>query len=533
MSAAAPPPPLSAWAPLRIRIYRALWIAQLTSNIGTWMQVVGAQWLMGSLTDDPLLVALIQTAMTLPIFLVGFPAGALGDVFDRRRVLLLSQSFMLVTAGLLAALTLSGDVTPWVLLTLTFALGLGQALTAPSWQAIQPQLVGRELIPQASALGATSMNLARAVGPALGGALVAAAGPEWVFALNAISFLAVLAVLVAWRREPHAKVLGPEHIGSALRAGLRFVRSSPRMRTTMIRVFAYIFFGSAVWALLPVVARSGLGLGSGGYGLLLGAVGLGAVIGAATLPRARARWPLDRVVVGAALAHAAAAAVVAWVDVVAVVAVALVATGYAWIAVLGSLNASAQVVLPEWVRSRGMGIYLLVLQGGQALGALLFGLVATHFSTRTALTAVAAGLAAGPGVARRWPLRTGAIDVRPSEEPVLQPEIAIDPDPGQGPVLVTVSYCVPVENADAFRNEMKRVGRSRRRSGAERWGLFQDGADPERFLEAYVVPTWEEHMRQTQERYTRSDQGYEERARALVKEGTVPNVDHLFFAYPS
>src|SRR5918998_2572127 len=266
VTTALPPAAPSAWAPLRIRVYRALWIAQLTSNVGTWMQTVGAQWLMGSLSGDPLLVALVQTAMTLPIFLVGFPAGALGDVYDRRRVLLLSQSFMLVSAGALAALTLGGAVTPWVLLGLTFALGLGQALTAPSWQAIQPQLVGRELIPQAAALGATSMNLARAVGPAIGGALVAAAGPEWVFALNAVSFVAVLAVPVAWRREPRAKVLGPEHVGSALRAGLRFVRSSPRMRTALVHVFAYIFFGSAVWALLPVVARSGLGLGSGGYG---------------------------------------------------------------------------------------------------------------------------------------------------------------------------------------------------------------------------------------------------------------------------
>ena len=533
MTTAVPPAPPSAWAPLRIRVYRALWIAQLTSNVGTWMQTVGAQWLMGSLTDDPLMVALIQTAMTLPIFLVGFPAGALGDVFDRRRVLLASQSFMLVSAALLAALTFGDGVTPWLLLGLTFALGLGQALTAPSWQAIQPQLVGRELIPQAAALGSTSMNLARAVGPALGGAIVATAGAGWVFGLNAISFLGVLTVLVAWRRAPQAKILGPEHVGSALRAGLRFVRSSPRMRTSLVRVFAYIFFASAVWALLPVVARSGLGLGSDGYGLLLGAVGLGAVIGAGTLPRARERWTLDRVVVSAGLVHALAAVVVAWVDFVALVAVALVATGYAWIAVLGSLNASAQVVLPEWVRSRGMGIYLLVLQGGQALGALLFGLVATHFSTRTALTAVAAGLAAGPIVARRWPLRTGAIDVRPSEEPILQPEIVIEPDPRQGPVLVTVSYRVPGENADAFRAEMERVGRSRRRSGAERWGLFQDGVDPERFLEVYVVPTWEEHLRQTQERWTRSDRVYEDRARALVRDGTEPEVDLLFFAYPS
>src|SRR3954453_18965117 len=219
-TAPAPAAPVSAWAPLRIRLYRMLWIRKPASNVGTCMQMVGAQWLMGSLSSDPLLVALIQTALTLPIFLVGFPAGALGDIFDRRRVLIASQGFMLVSAALLAGLTLGGDATPALLLALTFAIGLGQAVMSPSWQAIQPQLVGRDLIPQAAALGATSMNLARAVGPAIGGALVAAAGPGWVFALNAVSFLGVVAVIGFWRYERAANVFGPEHVGSALRAGL-------------------------------------------------------------------------------------------------------------------------------------------------------------------------------------------------------------------------------------------------------------------------------------------------------------------------
>jgi MFS family permease len=522
--------PASAWAPLRIRLFRALWIAQFASNIGTWMQTVGAQWLMGNLSHDPLLVALIQTATSLPVFLVGFPAGALGDIFDRRRILLVSQTFMLLAAALLAALTFGGRVTPWVLLALTFAVGLGRAVTAPSWQAIQPQLVGRELIPQAAALASTSMNVARAVGPAIGGILVAAAGAGWVFALNAVSFLGVLAVIVSWRSEPRAKVLGPEHIGSALRAGVRFVRSSPRMRTVLIRASAFIVFASAIWALLPVVARGPLGLGSGGYGVLLGAVGVGAVIGAATLPRAHARFSLDRVVTVASVAFGAAALVLAWVRVEAIVLVALLVAGYCWIAVLSSLNASAQTVLPDWVRSRGMSIYLLVFFGGQALGALIWGVVTSRSDTDVALTIVAGGLAAGFLVARRWPLRTTAIDVRPSQH-WPEPELAIEPDPGHGPVLVEVDYEVPLERADAFREAMERVGRSRRRSGAERWGLFQDGADPERFLEVYVVPTWQEHLRQHQERFTRSDAQYEQEAGALVKEGTEPRVRHLFFSY--
>lgn len=524
--------PVSAWAPLRIPLFRALFLAQLTSNLGTWMQTVGAQWLMGDLTHGSSLeVALIQTATSLPIFLFGFPAGALGDVFDRRRVLLASQAFMLAAAALLAMLTFSGDVTPWVLLGLTFAIGAGRALTAPSWQAIQPQLVGRELIPQASALGAASVNVGRAVGPAIGGALVAAAGAGWVFGLNAISFLGVLGVLLMWRREPVEKGLGPEHVRSAMRAGFRYARSSPRMKAILARATVFILFASAMWALLPIVARTDLELGSGGYGLLLGAVGIGAVLGTATLPRLRGRLSLDRLVQAGSVVFGLACVVLAWVHVAAIVALALVATGYAWIAVLSSMNATAQTVLPDWVRSRGMGLYLLVFQGGQAVGALAWGLVVQEADTRLAFSAVAVGLVLGLAASRRWPLReTGSLDVSPAQH-WPEPDMASEPDPGHGPVLVTVEYRVAAERADAFREAMRPVGRSRRRSGAERWSLYQDGADPELFVETYVVPTWEEHLRQHQERVTQTDRMFEERARALMVEGSEPQVRHMLFAY--
>src|SRR3954465_4676800 len=299
MSAAATVPrEQSAWAPFRLRVFRMLWIAQFTSNVGTWMQTVGAQWLMGDLSHSPLKVALVQTAMSLPIFLFAMPAGALGDIVDRRRLLLASQSFMLVGAATLGALTASNDVTPWVLVGLTFAIGAGQAMTAPSWQAIQPELVGRELIPQASALGATSMNLARAVGPALGGALVATVGPEADFFVNAVSFLAVLGVLFLWRREAPASALGSEQVTAALRAGTLYVRTSPRLRAGVAGTILFVVFGAALWALLPVVVRRERGLGSGGYGLLLGCVGVGAVAGAQFLPSLRERFGIERVVIG-------------------------------------------------------------------------------------------------------------------------------------------------------------------------------------------------------------------------------------------
>jgi MFS family permease len=257
------------------------------------------------------------------------------------------------------------------------------------------------------------------------------------------------------------------------------------------------------------------------------------VLGTALLPRLRARWSLDAVVAGGSVAFGLACAVIAWAHVVAVVAVALVVTGFAWIAVLSSLNATAQTVLPDWVRSRGMALYIIVFQGGQAAGALVWGLVVKGSGdTRTAFAVVAAALLVGGlGAGRRWPLlQPGAIDVRPARH-WPEPDMVIEPDPGHGPVLVTVEYRVPTERADAFREAMRPVGRSRRRSGGDRWGLFQDGADPERFLEVYVVATWEEHLRQHQERVTHTDRLFEERARELVAEGTEPRVEHLLWAY--
>jgi MFS family permease len=495
------------------------------------MQVVGAQWLMGSLSDDPLQVALIQTAVTLPALVVGLPAGAVGDILDRRRLLLATQTFMLAAAALLAALTAAGLATPWVLLALIFAIGLGQALTAPSWQALQPELVSRAEIPQAAALGSVSMNMARAVGPALGGALVATAGPAAVFAINAASFLGILGVLAWWRRPTEERALGAEHFRAAVRAGIRYARSSPRLRNVLVRLGLFAVFASGLWALLPVVAREGLGLGAGGYGLLLGGVGVGAILGAFVLPPARGLLSVNQLVAVASLAFALGCLCLAWLPSLPLVAAALILVGMAWITVLASLNGSAQNVLPAWVRSRGMALYQLVLQGGQALGAVAWGLLAQRSDARVAFAVIAGGLATGVVGAWRWPLRPlGDLDLRlySAGDP---PFVALDPRPDAGPVLVTVEYRVRLEDQEAFKAAMHRVGRTRRRTGAERWGLFQDGTDPEILLETFLVPTWEEHLRQHLERTTVADRLYAEQARSYQVEGTEPRVRHLFFAY--
>jgi MFS family permease len=523
--------PVSAWAPLRHPLYRALWVAQLASNIGTWMQTVGAQWLMGTLGGSALQIALVQAAITLPVFLVGLPAGALGDIVDRRRLLLVSQSLMLAVAGVLAAVTFSGAISPWLLLGLTFALGIGQGLTAPSWQSIVPELVRRPEIPLAAALSGVNMNVARAIGPALGGALVAAAGPGWTFALNAVSFLATLAVIARWRRPPTERVLGPEHIVAAMRSGVAYARHAPRLRAVFARAALFVVFAGALWALLPVYARDELHLGSGGYGLLLGAVGVGAVIGAVALARMRSVRSTDQLVVAAAVGFGAACAVCALIPSVAPVAIALVLAGASWITATSSLNGTAITVLPGWVRSRGLALYTLVFQGGQALSALVWGLVTQLSGSRTALGAVACGLVAGLVGARRWRMpAAGELDV--SLQPwAVEPALAFEPEPSTGPILVTVEYRVAAEQRAAFRERMRDVGRARRRTGAERWALFQDGADPDAFIETFVVATWEEHLRQHGERSTAGDRAALADAADMAIGAGPPHVRHLFFAY--
>ncbi|MGI8921790.1 MAG: MFS transporter [Solirubrobacteraceae bacterium] len=518
------------WAPFRHRHYLVLWLAQFTSNIGTWMQTVGAQWLMVSLAAGPLMVALVQTAMSLPVVALALVSGAVGDIADRRRLLLASQSFMLVSAAVLAALTLAGITTPWMLLGLTFAIGLGQAMTGPSWQAIQPELVERDEISQAAALGSVNINVARAVGPAIGGAVVAGASAGAVFTANAASFLGVLGALRWWRREVPARALGAEHLRSAIRAGARYARHSRRLRAVLVRAALFVGFASALWALLPVVAHRELHLGSGGYGLLLADFGVGALLGAVALTRLRRRWSLDFLVAAATALFAAACLMLAWSPGVIVDAFALIAAGMGWIAVLGSLNGNAQTVLPNWVRSRGMALYILVFHGGQAAGAFVWGLVADQAGTRVALIGVAAGLIIGlPGALRYRLLPHGDLDVSPHPSSELQ--LPIEPDPSAGPVLVTVDYRVPSVDHQEFLEIMQHVARSRRRTGAERWGLYRDAADPEVFVETFVVPTWEEHLRQRQERRTVSDHRFEQRARAYLVEGEQTRTRHLFWAY--
>ncbi len=497
----------STWAPLQSPVFRALWIAQFVSNLGTWMQTVGAQWM---LVDDPaaaVLVPLVQTATTLPVMLLALPSGVLADLVDRRRLLIATQGVMAAGVGLLATLTGAGLTTPTVLLTLLFVIGCGQALTAPAWQAIQPDLVPSDQIPAAAALGSMSMNGARAIGPAIAGALVSLTGPTIVFALNAVSFAGIVLVLMWWRRPPVRSDYPPERALAALSAGGRYIRSSPIVRRILLRTVLFIAPGSAVWGLLPVIARDQLGLGSAGYGALLGALGVGAVLGAFALSRLRARFGQNKLLIAGAAGFGMATAVLALVHNVALVAAALVIGGAAWLLTLSTLNASMQLSLPSWVRARGLSVYQLIFMGGQAVGSLLWGLLAGGTSSVTSLL-VSAGLLIFCGLSLWWwPLHagTGTLDLTPSSH-WPEPTLLFEPEPLDGPVLVITAYRVLPENEEPFMAAMARLGRSRQRTGASMWQLFRSIEQESTFVETFIVRSWGEHMHQHYTRLTGQDQ---------------------------
>jgi MFS family permease len=504
----------AAWAPFRHESFAAMWGAQFVSNIGSWMQTVAAQWLMLTLTGSVAYVALIQTAASLPIVLFAVLAGAIGDLVDRRRFLLITQALMLLAAAALGVLAIAGLVSPWLLLALIFAVGTGQALTSPTWQTLQPELVPPLERPQAISLGAVNQNLARAVGPAIGGIILAATSAGSVFLINAATFLAVLGVLVWWRGARAEQALPREHVGEAIRAGGRYVSASPVLRVILLRAGLFVFFASSIWALLPVTARVQLHLGSDGYGLLLGCVGVGAVGGALVLPRLRNLVGPGTQLTAGSLALACVALVLGYVHITVLVAVSLAVAGMAWILALSTLNSLYQLTLPQWIKARGMSFYLMVFQGGNAAGSAVLGITAEHLGLSPTLIVAAAGLALGPlaGLRYRFQVIPPRELLPAGDWPV--PNLAAG-EPGTGPVMVTIEYR-PREGLEAALLAALRDARfSRRRTGASAWRVWQDAADQGRLVEQFVVASWEEHLRQ-HDRVTRRDQERFARIRSMT-----------------
>jgi MFS family permease len=400
----------AAWAPLREPLFRSLWIAAVISYTGTWMQNVGAGWLMTQLTDDPLMVSLVQAAAAIPVFIVVLPAGALADIFDRRRLLLWTQSWMVVAAVALGALTLLHAVSPWMLLAFTFIMGIGAVMNDPAWQAITPEVVSVQRHASAVALNSAGFNVARAVGPAVGGFVVEAAGAGWSFLLNGASFLGVMFFLYRWKRAPH-EPLPTRGISQAIGEGFRYVRGAPQVRSVLIRTGAFSFGAASLLALLPVVCQPH---GAQGYGFLLTCFGVGALAGAAALPRMRMQFSVDRLVIGSTLVFAAMTFLTGQVHAFEWLCLVLFNAGAAWIGILACFNVLAQTMCPSWMRARALSMYLLVLQGGMAIGSAVWGAIASKQGVPAALAWSALAMVAGLGTIRRHRLTGAELQMTPA-----------------------------------------------------------------------------------------------------------------------
>jgi len=520
---------VSSLAPLKVKLFRALWTASLISSIGGWMQTVGAQWFLVEHHSDAAIVALIQTASAAPFLLLGIPAGVLGEFVNRRRLLIAVQSSLVAIGVVLSVVTWVGGLTPALLLAFTFLLGAGSAIQGPAYQALVPEIVPREVIPSAAALSSIGVNVARSIGPALAGLAIAGLGIPFVFALNALSFAVFLVVLISWRGyTPPAH--RPEPFIEATRAGLRYVWNAGLVRRVLVRLALFIVPASALWALLPLVASAQLGLDSNGYGLLLGAIGIGSVGGAFVIPRARAR-------LGANVTVMIASAVFGAVIVVSAVSTSLPLTlavllfgGVGWIAVIASLNSSVQAFLPGWVRSRGLSVYQLVLFGATAAGSALIGAIAQ--AAGVVPTSVGAGVVVIVVAATQllWPLMStadkerGVVSIPLTDVPPVD-DVAPMSISDAAETLVQIRYHVQPANRAAFVAQMQLVRRSRRRTGARQWELYDDREAQNVIVEVFSVGSWREHLSQHEDRMTGFDQSELDTARGLAT--GAPQVQHL------
>jgi len=515
-------------APFRHPAFAVIWTATLVSNVGWWMYSAASGWLMTSLNPDPLIVALVQAASSLPIFLFAIPAGALADIFDKRKFLLVVESLTTAVSAVYAALVGLGLATPGNLLLFTFLIGAAGALTVPAWQAVVPQLVPRDDLPPAIAANSAGVNVSRAVGPALGGMMISAYGVVAPFWANAIANLAIVGSLLWWRPPPGKTRLPAERFGQAILAGLRYARHNLHLRATMMRAAGFFLFTSAYWALLPLVSRQQIAMGPAFYGVLLGVIGGGAVAGAFVLPWLQAKLGSDRLMAFGALGQAAAMVLYGLAREPITALVASLIAGASWIAALAMLGVSAQVALPDWVRARGLAVYTTVFFGCLTLGSAAWGEIAVLVGLPAAHFVAAAGTVAAAALTWRWKLQTGAgIDLTPSMHwPAPITAQAIEHD--RGPVLVTVEYRIRPQDREAFLEALAKLEHERRRDGAYAWGIFEDAADEGRMVESFLVESWMEHLRQ-HERVTNADRLVQEAVDRFTLQGT-PKVTHFIAA---
>lgn len=494
----------AALQPLGQPVYRGLWLAWLAANLTMWMNDVAAAWLMTTLTTSPLMVALVSTASTLPVFLLGLPSGALADILDRRRYFAATQLWVSVNALVLAACAMAGLLSAPVLLVLTFVNGVGLAMRWPVFAAIVPQVVPRADLPQALALGGIAMNLSRVVGPAIAGAMLAAVSPAAVFVLNTVLAALAFVLILRWDSPPRTRTLPGERFVAAMRTGINYARQSKRLRLVLMRTFLFFLQHGALVSLLPLVARDLHGGGAGAFTLMLSSMGLGAILAAFWLPRWRQRFDGGEFIWAGTLLQAALSVLIIVTDEIWVALPAMFVVGMCFITVANTLNIAAQAAMPDWVRARGMSIYQMSLMGGAASGSLVWGHVAGRFGVDASI-AVAAVVGVGLLVAtRRMTLDWGQqIDFSPASVGAA-PEPAFPVDADEGPVMVTIRYQIDPARAAEFSQVMERTRRARLRQGALSWGLFRDVSQPGGYVEYFVDENWLEHQRRL-ERFTAFD----------------------------
>jgi MFS family permease len=516
----------SPWAPFHYATFTWLWITTLIANIGTGIYNVASGWLMTSLNPDPLTVSMVQVANTLPMFLFALPAGALADVADKRKLLITAMVAMTAVSAVYAAIVELGLATSGNLLLFTFVIGVGSALSAPAWQSILPQLVPKQDLQPAVAANSVGVNVSRAVGPVLGGVVVATVGITAPFWLNAISNLGIIAALFWWHPRPEgAQHLPVERFGGAIRTGFRYARNNLDFRATLMRGVSFFLFASAYWALLPLVARDQIAGGPDLFGFLLGAIGAGGIGGAFALPWLKARLGPDRLVAAGTFGTVIAMGLfgLSRDTIVGLTAAAL--AGISWIAVLSTLNVSAQVALPEWVRGRGLSIFIMTFFGAVSLGSAIWGQVAALVGLPAAHFTAAIGALVVMPLTWRWKLQTGPeADLTPSMHwpaPIITQEVEQD----RGPVLITIEYRIDPREREPFLAALEKLGQERRRDGAYAWAVFEDAAVEGRMVETFFVDSWLEHLRQ-HERVTNADRIVQDAVDRFHAEGT-PKVAHL------
>jgi MFS family permease len=514
-------------APFHSRIFAMTWSASLISNFGSLIQAVGASWMMTSIAPSPDMVALVQTSTTLPIMLLSLPSGATADIWDRRLLMLVAQGLMLVVATALTAIAYLGLITPWTLLSLTFLLGCGTALYAPAWQSSVGEQVPRADLPSAVALNSLAFNIARTAGPAIGGIIVAKAGPPAAFLLNSLSYVGLIIVLALWRRPRPAPFLPPENMFMAMGAGIRYARLSPDIRTVLIRAATFGVLGSSIWALMPLIARDLIGGNAVTYGVLLGAFGSGAVLGALSSTALRRRYTNEVIVRASTAGFGIGSIITAVSSWHALSMVALMMGGASWVLALTTFNVTVQTSSPRWVVGRTVAIYQMVTFGGLSIGSWLSGVVANQFGLVTCLVSSGALMAISALLGRKLPLRQPeGLNLDPSRTWSSEHRAQLDRLIDTGPVVVTVEYRIAVEDAEAFRLAMRELRRIRRRDGAKRWSLMQDMAAPEIWIERYHSPNWVEHLRR-HHRFTVSDREIERQVLDFHQADEPPHIRHL------